>query len=94
MGFFGIDWVIADLVRGEIWAWDGLLVKRNIINMISLTVFWVIWKKMNSRAFDSVESSFNRIKDRWIHYFGSILLGHDINNKINFGNVIDTLTTL
>lgn len=68
--------------------------KRNIANVISLTVFQVIWKERNDITFNSVESSTNGLKDRWIHYVGSTLLGDNMISDVDFGNVIDTLTSL
>lgn len=52
--------------------------KNKLANVIPLTVFWILWKEKNSRAFEGEKNSFSRLKDRWLNYFGSILLGHDI----------------
>lgn len=35
-----------------------------------------------------------KIKDRWFHFFGSLMLGHDIYRVEDFGNIIDILTNL
>lgn len=81
-------------VCGEIWAWVGLSIKRNIANLIPLNVFLVLWKERNDRAFDSKASGLYRLRDRWIYYFGITLLVHDIITDKVFENVIDTLTLL
>lgn len=41
-GLLGINWVVLGSVCEELWAWDGLSTKRNIANLIPLTVFWVL----------------------------------------------------
>lgn len=43
---------------------DGLYVKNKTANLISLTIFRVIWNERNSRVFDNIESSILSIKDR------------------------------
>lgn len=63
-GLVGIDWVVAGFVEGEIWAWDGLYVKKDIANLILLTVFWVIWNERNDRTSDSVGNRSNTLKNR------------------------------
>lgn len=57
--------------------------------MIPLTVFWVIWNKINKRGFDGVVSDWLKIRDKWFHYFGSVYLGQ---HKEDFGYIIDKLT--
>lgn len=74
--------------------WDGLSFRRSMANLIPLTVFWVIWKERNARTFEEKECNLNRLKDRWIHYFGFILLCHDIVRDVDFVNVINTITHL
>lgn len=34
-----IDWVMVRSVYGEIWTWKGSSVKRNVVNLIPLTIF-------------------------------------------------------
>lgn len=92
--FLGIDWVIAGSVGGKIWVWNGLNVKKQVSKYDPFDSFLAIWKERNNRAFDSEESSNTRLKDRWMHYFGSILLRHDIISDMDFGNVIHTLIVL
>lgn len=89
----GIEWVVAGSVHDEIRVYDGLSCKRCIANQIPLIVFWFIWKERNTRPFVGKECNLKMLKDRWIYYFCSILLGHNINSD-NFVNVIDTLTHL
>lgn len=60
-----------------------LYVKDNIANLVPLIIFRIIWKERNSRAFEGVESSVYKIRDKWIHYFESILLGYDIISDEN-----------
>lgn len=88
-GLMESDWVVAGSAGGEIWAWDGIYVKNRLL---TLTVLWVIWKERNGRAFDSGENSINRLKNKWIQYFSSILFGHYVISDVNFRYVIDMLT--
>lgn len=90
-GLLGIEWVIAGSVREEIWTWEGLFVKRNITNIISLTVFWINWKEKNRRIFYSAQSSLNRLKNKWIHIFGSVLLSHDILYTFYFKKILKNM---
>lgn len=64
--------------------------KKQVSKCYPFDSFLVIWKERNSGAFDSLESSINRLKDRQIHYFGFILLGHDIISDVDFRNLVDT----
>lgn len=89
-----INWAVAGSVREELQAQDGVHFDRKLSKMISLTIFWVLWKKRNSMAFEGKEGNLYRLKNRWMYYFGSILLEHDIISDENFGYVIDILTTL
>lgn len=41
----GINWVISGTVRGELWAREGLCVKRKVAKLIPLTIFWVFLKR-------------------------------------------------
>lgn len=91
-GSLGINWVIGGFVKNELWAWNGIWKKSKIVNLIPLTIFWVIWEKRNYRAFDGRTGDLGRIKDRWIHTFGILILGHDLYGWDNFWKVFDVLT--
>lgn len=54
----------------------------------------MLWKGRNSIAFESKEIELYRLRDRLLHYFGFILLEHDIIINEDFGNVIYILTIL
>lgn len=54
----------------------------------------MLWKEKNSKVFDIEVSSIIRLKDKWLHYFGFILLEHDIIEDVDFGIVIDSLTLI
>lgn len=49
---------------------------------------------MTSRAFEGIEGEMSTIRDRWLHFFDSLILGHNIYTCEDFGNVIDTITDL
>lgn len=86
--------LMAGAARDEVLAWEGLCIKRRIANLISLTVLWVLWKEKNDRVFEDKQYGLTRLRDRWIYYFETILIGRDIISKEYFENVIDTLTLL
>lgn len=90
--FMGLNWVIAGFVRGEVWVWAGLCNKKAHILLIPISIFWVVRKKRNTRAFDGVERDLVHIRDSWLHTFRFLFLGHDINGLDDFGNVIDHLS--
>lgn len=79
-GMLGIKWAIAGLVKNELWAWARLGEKKKYLMLIPLSLMWVVWKEKNSRAFEGIENDFNSIKDRWFHLFGSLFLGHNIQD--------------
>lgn len=35
-----------------------------------------------------------KLRDRWFHLFGSIILGHDLYRAEDFGYLIDCLTNI
>lgn len=90
----GISWVIAGSVKSELLAWDGLYKKNKSSRLIPLTIFWVIWKERNNKAFDGKEVNFCNIKNRWFHYFGSILLAHNLDNLDDLGSIVYMLIDL
>lgn len=49
---------------------------------------------MNNRAFKGIEEEIYKIKDRWFHYFGFLILSYDLYRIENFGNIVDILTDL
>lgn len=63
----GISWVMARLVRYEIWAWTGIRGRSKLANLILLSTMWKVWKERNKRAFDEVEdvNGFDILKNRW-----------------------------
>lgn len=93
-GLLKINWVMVGLVRDEIWVWEGLYNKKQFVKLIPLTIFWVLCKEMNSIVFEGIEGEMFKIMDRWFYFFGSLILGHDIYSKEDFGEVIDILTQL
>lgn len=66
----------------------GLCNKRTHLLLIPISIFRVVWKERNALS-DRIERDFVSIRDRWIHMFEFLILGHDISGLNNFGNVID-----
>lgn len=74
---------------------DSIIKNKGFIdNLIPLTIFWVLWKERNVKVLESKKVRLYKLKNRWINYFETSLLGHDIIRNENFGNIIDTLTIL
>lgn len=87
----GISRVMADTVNIELLAWVGLGNNNKSIKLIPLPIFWVIWKERNDWAFDGLELDFNTIKNNWFHYFGSTVLGYNLDSFDSLGIIIDML---
>lgn len=41
-GLLGISWVMAGMVRDEIWAWKSISRQRKFVDLIPLTIFWMM----------------------------------------------------
>lgn len=52
------------------------------------------WKERNSRAFDGIKGEMTKTRDRWLHFFGSVILAHDMYKWEDFGNIVYTINTL
>lgn len=63
----------------------GALILKN--GIFSLKVFKTCF-------FEGKEVDFVTINDRWFHYFGSIVLGHNLDSLEDFGSVINILIDL
>lgn len=50
-----------------------------------------MWKERNQRGFEGIEWEITKIMDRWLHYMGSLYLGHDINRMEDFKEFINIL---
>lgn len=42
-------------------------------------ILWMVWKERNNRAFNDCVRNIKRIRDRWLHNFGTLILGHDVH---------------
>lgn len=65
-GQFGVCWVMAGSLGDEIWAWRGICDCRKHVEIIPLTIFWMVWKERNKKAFDRVKDTdgFDILKNR------------------------------
>lgn len=62
-GLMRIEWVMAWTVLYGNLGFRWFICKgQNIASLIPLTVFWIIWKERNSKAFEDVESSVYKIR--------------------------------
>lgn len=90
----GITWVIACTIKDELQTWSGICEKSKTIKFISLTIFWLVCKDINNRAFDGYVEDMTKIRDRWFNVFGSLILEHDLDGWDDFEKVIDVLTKM
>lgn len=60
----GVHWAIAGMNKGKLLAWEGFCRKDSSHRLIPLTIFWIIWKERNPRAFEGKELDFVSIKDK------------------------------
>lgn len=49
---------------------------------------------MNNKAFNECVRDIDKIRDRWLHTVGTLILGHDVYEWDDFGRVFDALTNL
>lgn len=61
---------MADTVKDELWAWKGLVKRKNTLALIPLAIFWVLWKGRSRRVFEGVEEGIDRIREREFQILG------------------------
>lgn len=49
---------------------------------------------MNNKIFNGCVRDIGRIRDRWLHTFGTLILKHDVYGWNDVGRVFDVLTDL
>lgn len=59
-------------------------IRPKLANLILLTIFWVVWKE-NNKAFNGCVRDIGKIRERWLHTFGSLILDHDVYGWGDFG---------
>ena len=64
----GICWVAPNSVNSHLLAWEGLFgrkvrKKHKVGWMFLHVIFWCIWRERNRRAFEGIETPFQRLKD-------------------------------
>lgn len=94
ISLMGLSWVMNKNIHAELLAWEDFSSKRKMLRLIPLTIIWVHWKERNNRAFEGIELDFNKFINCWFHYFGSTILGHNIDCLNDFGFVVDSLIDL
>lgn len=52
LSLLGLSWVRNDSISSKLFAWEGFGNNRKKFRLISLTIFWVIWKERNNLAFE------------------------------------------
>lgn len=59
----GINWVMVETIRDEIWAWKKISRVENYTSPSLLSVFWLVSEENNKRGFKDVEANFDRLTD-------------------------------
>ncbi|XP_057970879.1 ubiquitin-conjugating enzyme E2 7-like isoform X1 [Malania oleifera] len=88
------QWVMANSVGGEIWAWKGIRgtrEKRKALNLSPLAIFWCAWKETNKRAFKDSSIPHQTCKGQWVATVFSWLSGKIVNDHFVILDVCDTL---
>lgn len=49
--------------------------KKRLLQLIPLSIFWVVWNERNLRAFEGIEKDFISISNTLFHTFGYMILG-------------------
>lgn len=57
----GVNWVMAGIVKEELWAWKDLSEKKKCLALILLAIFWMMQKEQNGRIFDGVEEAMDKL---------------------------------
>lgn len=89
----GVNWLITGAVRVELWAWENLCKRKKFTNL-SLWPFFGFMERKKQQSIWRWGREICKLKDGWFQYFGSLIMGHDINRVDNFRYIIDTLTNL
>lgn len=58
------------------------------MKLIPLTIVWVMWKERKNRVFNGCVRNFGRIRDRWLHTFGALILDHDVYGRMILGRFL------
>lgn len=66
-------------------------IPKKHLSLIPLTIFPVVKKKRNKRAFERVKDDFDRIRDRWFQTINFLLMGHPLYSIENFRNLTNIL---
>jgi len=61
-------WVASDSIKNHLLAWEGFFgrkarKKKKTVWVLPRVIFWSIWREQNTRAFEGVEISIQRLKD-------------------------------
>lgn len=85
-GLLGISWALADSVCNEILTWKMLVSRRRQLSLVLLTIFWIIWKEMDCRAFEGKKSdSLSRVV-LCIEFHNC---GHSLDSFDDFGSIVN-----
>lgn len=70
--------------------------ERKKVDLILVTIFWVVWKERNKRVFDGIDdvNEFDLLKNKWFQNLGFLLLGHSLQSIEDLRNLIDKLINM
>ena len=61
---FGVQWVMPDTIASLLFAWRNWLgtYSSKVWNLVPACLMWLVWKERNTRTFEDVESSIDKLK--------------------------------
>lgn len=73
-GILGFNWIMAGILRSELWAWKGLTEQKKYLGLIPLRIFWVVLKERNKGVFEGVEEGINKIREKWFQMLDFLVI--------------------
>lgn len=66
------------------------------MDLILLTIFWVVWNERSKRAFSGVDNvdDFDLLKNKWVQILSFLLLSYHLYSMKDLRNLIDTFIDL
>ena len=61
--------MVSGMVRHQLLVWKvffGRKAKYSMFRVIPHAIFWILWTERDRRVFDEVQTSLERLKDKWL----------------------------
>lgn len=90
----GVNWVMAGMVKDELWAWKDLVKGKKCLRLIPLAIFWILWEERNRKALESVKEGIDKIQEKWFQILGFSIMGQSLCYMEDLEKIVDILTDL